>query len=72
MATEMSKGQVGKPRRDPYTGMLVHQHLGTTDVTRGRVNEYPKKVEYSVFLIMSCSFIPVSKYTPLSVNLPKN
>jgi len=33
LADLMKKGQVGKPKRDPKTGLLLSQHLGRTDVT---------------------------------------
>ena len=43
-ATEITRGQVGFPRRDPYTGMIQNHHLPSTDVTRERANVYSLKV----------------------------
>ena len=35
LAAVMRQGQVGRPRRDPDTGMLVSQRIMMSDVTRG-------------------------------------
>ncbi|XP_013391057.1 uncharacterized protein LOC106159339 isoform X2 [Lingula anatina] len=39
LATIMNKGQTGKPRRDPETGLLTNQSLNVSDVTRMAVDE---------------------------------
>jgi len=31
------QGKIGFPKRDPATGMMANQHLGTSDVTKLKV-----------------------------------
>ncbi|XP_064595303.1 uncharacterized protein LOC135461940 isoform X2 [Liolophura sinensis] len=39
LASVLREGQVGKPRRDPVTGMLLPHHLHTSDVTQLKIND---------------------------------
>ncbi|CAD5120065.1 DgyrCDS8647 [Dimorphilus gyrociliatus] len=39
LASVIRRGQVGNPRRDPNTGVLLEQHLGASDVTKEKTNE---------------------------------
>ncbi|KAK2145574.1 hypothetical protein LSH36_672g01022 [Paralvinella palmiformis] len=48
LADLMKKGQVGKPKRDPKTGLLLSQHLGRTDVTMNQMQERHMKTEKSL------------------------
>ena len=48
-ATEITRGQVGFPRRDPNTGMISNHHLASTDVTRERANVHSLKVRWQRF-----------------------
>lgn len=45
-ASEISRGQVGFPRRDAR-GNLANHHLASTDVTREKANVYSLKVSHT-------------------------
>ncbi|KAL5010835.1 hypothetical protein ScPMuIL_013140 [Solemya velum] len=45
LASRMNQGQVGKPRRDPVTGMLLNHHLPNSDVSLQKVNFQPRGVD---------------------------
>ncbi|KAK2186996.1 hypothetical protein NP493_181g04044 [Ridgeia piscesae] len=48
MAALMKQGRVGQPKRDPNTGVLVNQHLGTSDVTKQKTNTRRQRTERSL------------------------
>lgn len=39
LATVMGKGKVGRPRRDPLTGLLLDNHLRTSDVSKEKIGK---------------------------------
>lgn len=56
LVTVMGKGKVGRPRRDPLTGLLLDNHLKTSDVSKEKigklVEENPtEKAKYGYDLI---------------------
>ncbi|XP_025083184.1 uncharacterized protein LOC112557500 isoform X3 [Pomacea canaliculata] len=41
LAELVRQGQVGNPKRDPITGALTNQHLGSSDVSKTKMNYQP-------------------------------
>ena len=47
LAQLIKEGQVGRPRRDPKTGLLTNQHLASTNVTREKADVRSYRTEQS-------------------------
>ncbi|XP_036357034.1 uncharacterized protein LOC115209500 isoform X4 [Octopus sinensis] len=47
LAAVIGMGKVGKPRRDPYTGILLDNHLRTSDISKSKMGyHYPEDPQF--------------------------